>query len=107
QNLVADYGKAPLNAFKKAYPELKSQTYRLQELDLDKELANADLVIAHEWSAPELITRLGDHRAKHDYALLFHDTHHRGVTRPEEMERYDLKKFDGVLAFGKVLSEIY
>src|SRR5437870_3801939 len=40
-------------------------------------------------------------------ALLFHDTHHRSVTRPEEIARFDLSAYDGVLAFGESLREGY
>jgi spore maturation protein CgeB len=38
---------------------------------------------------------------------LFHDTHHRMVTDPEAIARFDLDGFDGVLAFGEVLSQAY
>jgi spore maturation protein CgeB len=38
---------------------------------------------------------------------LFHDTHHRGVTAPREMKRYDLSGYAGVLAFGDALAEVY
>jgi spore maturation protein CgeB len=39
--------------------------------------------------------------------LLFHDTHHRAVSAPEELRRFDLSAYDGVLAFGEVLRRIY
>jgi spore maturation protein CgeB len=39
--------------------------------------------------------------------LLFHDTHHRAVSAPEELAQFDLDGFDGVLAFGEVLRQIY
>ena len=38
------------------------------------------------------------------YLLLFHDTHHRMATDPDAIARFDLDGFDGVLAFGEVLS---
>jgi spore maturation protein CgeB len=41
------------------------------------------------------------------FTLLFHDTHHRAITAPQEMERLDLDGYDAVLAFGEVLREIY
>ena len=45
--------------------------------------------------------RIGLHRkANPHYRLLFHDTHHRGVTDPDSMAAYDLRHYDGVLAFG-------
>jgi spore maturation protein CgeB len=77
-------------------------------LDLDEALDGADLVLVHEWNSPELISQIGSRRAQGaPFALLFHDTHHRAVTAPGELERFDLDGFDGVLAFGQVLQQIY
>jgi spore maturation protein CgeB len=39
--------------------------------------------------------------------LLFHDTHHRAVTDPKGMAVYDLANYDGVLAFGRVILDLY
>ncbi|MGC3997442.1 MAG: glycosyltransferase [Anaeromyxobacter sp.] len=67
-----------------------------------------DLALVHEWNPPALVARLGAERARRPgLRLLFHDTHHRAVTRPEELERFDLSRYDGVLAFGAVLREVY
>ena len=41
------------------------------------------------------------------YRLFFHDTHHRSVSDPESMKKYDLTHYDGVLAFGEVIRQIY
>ena len=83
-------------------------THRADELDLDQALDGADLVLVHEWNEPALIERLGRHRlAGGRYLLLFHDTHHRALTRPAEMARYRLEGYDGVLAFGATVREIY
>ena len=46
-------------------------------------------------------------RAGARYLLLFHDTHHRMASAPDEMARLDLDGFDAVLAFGEALSEAY
>ena len=72
-------------------------------------LDGADLVLVHEWNAPALVERLGRHRlAGGRYLLLFHDTHHRAVTEPAtRWPRYDLEGYDGVLAFGAALRELY
>jgi spore maturation protein CgeB len=106
-NLVADHGTAAIAAFRAAYPELHSVRYG-DELDLDAALDGADAVIVHEWNDPALVARIGRHRAAGGrYALLFHDTHHRSVTAPEEIERYDLTHYDGVLAFGRVIRDLY
>lgn len=77
-------------------------------LDLDRALDGADLVIVHEWNSPDLIAQIGGKRAQSAaFTLLFHDTHHRAVSAPEELAQFDLDGFDGVLAFGEVLRQIY
>jgi spore maturation protein CgeB len=108
QNLVAEHGKAPLRAFAKAYPHLRSHRYSRDEPDLDQALAGADLVLVHEWNEHSLVRRIGLHRAANPhYRLLFHDTHHRSVTDPDSMAAYDLRHYDGVLAFGSVIRDLY
>jgi spore maturation protein CgeB len=107
-NLVAQHGTAPLADFARAFPQLQSEAYELGELDLDAVLDHADLALVHEWSPPELVRRIGRHRARGaGYRLLFHDTHHRAATKPAEMARFDLSGYDGVLAFGDVIRDIY
>jgi spore maturation protein CgeB len=107
-NLVAEHGDAPLEEFARAFPHLSSDDYELEHLDLDAVLDHADLVLVHEWSPPELVRRVGEHRARAGgYRLLFHDTHHRAATQPEQMARFDLRHYDGVLAFGEVIRRIY
>jgi spore maturation protein CgeB len=106
--LRREQGQAAIEGFFTAYPSLSSQRYSLETLDLDRVLDDADLVIAHEWNAPALIQRLGAQRqASRRFRLLFHDTHHRSVTAPDEMAGYDLQHFDGALVFGQVIKEIY
>jgi spore maturation protein CgeB len=107
-NLVAEHGNAPLEGFARAYPLLHSTRYQLDTLDLDAALADADLVLVHEWSDHGLVKRIGEHRhATGHYRLLFHDTHHRAVTQPDSMAAYDLRHYDGVLAFGSAIRDIY
>ncbi|MCW5163681.1 glycosyltransferase, partial [Burkholderia cenocepacia] len=36
-----------------------------------------------------------------------HDTHHRAVSDPEAIRAFDLSGYDGVLAFGEALAEVY
>jgi spore maturation protein CgeB len=106
--LVAQHGRSPEEEFARAFPQLRSERYDLAALDLDAALDRADLVLVHEWSDPELVRRLGAHRAQTGgYRLLFHDTHHRAVTRPHEMARFDLRAYDGVLAFGEIIRQLY
>jgi spore maturation protein CgeB len=108
QNLVAEYGAEALDGYQGAYPGLDSTTYDLQTLDLDHVLRDADMVLVHEWNDHDLVARIGEHRAtRGGYRLFFHDTHHRAVTDSSSMASYDLRYYDGVLAFGNVIREIY
>jgi spore maturation protein CgeB len=108
RNLVASAGTEPEAAFHARFPSLASTEYDLGSLDLDATLQGADLVLVHEWSEPELVARVGRHRAAGGaYRLLFHDTHHRAVTAPEDMARFELEHYDGVLAFGEVIRRLY
>lgn len=107
QNLLADHGEAGLEPFRREYPSLSSQEVEAGAL-LEPLVEGADLVIVHEWNDPALVAGLGRHRARGaTFTLLFHDTHHRAVSAPEEMSAIDLSDYDGVLAFGETLSEVY
>ena len=107
-NLCRDHDEQALLDFGEAYPGLESRFYDPERLDLDRALESADLVLVHEWNEPALVARIGRHRAAGGrYRLLFHDTHHRSVSEPDGMSRYDLSAYDGVLAFGEVIRRIY
>ncbi len=107
QNLISEYGEKPIEKFHEVYPGLSSNRYD-NDLDIERELNDADLVIVHEWNNHELVSRIGAHRKRQgDYILFFHDTHHRMATAPEQMSAYDLSGYDGVLAYGNVLRELY
>lgn len=106
-NLLADHGEAGLEPYRRAYPELSSETFADGDA-VAPLLDGADLVIVHEWNAPALVAAVGAARAAGGrFTLLFHDTHHRAVSAPHEMQAYDLDGYDGVLAFGETLSEVY
>jgi spore maturation protein CgeB len=108
ENLLAEHGEEPIKRFYASYPGLESTRYDLKTLDLDEALDDADLVIVHEWNAHELVQRVGKHRASvGGYRLLFHDTHHRSVSDRSSMAAYDLSNYDGVLAYGNVIRDIY
>jgi spore maturation protein CgeB len=106
-NLVKDHGEQGLAAFREDYPELSSRTYSRPE-EGAAQAWGADLVIVHEWNDPELVAAVGRLRARGGrFTLLFHDTHHRAVSAPQEMRAYDLSAYDGVLAFGATLADVY
>jgi spore maturation protein CgeB len=107
RNLVDQHGLGPLRRFHETYPDLVSRAYDPQHLDLDLVLSDADLVLVHEWNSPDLVQRVGETRRRHGFSLFFHDTHHRLVTQPEAMRSYDLSHYDAVLAFGRVLRDLY
>ena len=108
QNLVEGYGEEKLEELQQYYPGIHTNFYTLGSLNLDEVLKGADLVLVHEWNEHELVQRIGAHRAQTGhYKLLFHDTHHRAVTEREAMANYDLAHYDGVLAFGKIIRDLY
>jgi spore maturation protein CgeB len=108
RELAAERGAAGLEAYRVAYPFLHPELYDEATVDLDAALDGADVVIVHEWTAPAVVARIGAHR-RHGgrYTLLFHDTHHRSVTNPDELAALPLGDYDGVLAFGETVRERY
>lgn len=108
RNLVERYGDSAIEQFHRAYPQLTSVLYEPNRFDVNSALKGADLVLVHEWNRPELVARIGQYRAGHGHFLLFfHDTHHRAATAPEELSRFDLRAYDGVLAFGNSIARAY
>ena len=107
-NLRRDHGDEAIAGFHHAYPRLRSDSYEAGSIDLDAVLRGADLVMVHEWTEPALVAAIGaHHQHTPSYRLLFHDTHHRAVTDPSSMAAYDLRGYDGVLAFGDTLRDLY
>jgi spore maturation protein CgeB len=107
ENLLRDHGAAGLGAYRSAYPDLASTAFdRLT--DLESLVAQADAVIVHEWNEPALVAEIGRIRAHGGrFTLLFHDTHHRAVSDPDAIRAFDLSGYDGVLAFGETLADVY
>jgi spore maturation protein CgeB len=110
-NLVVERGDVPWADLERTYPALRVRSggivrYR-GEPDLDRAL-DVDLVLVHEWNPRSLVAAIGARRARGGrFVLLFHDTHHRSVTAPEELGAYDLDAYDGVLAFGAAVRDVY
>jgi spore maturation protein CgeB len=108
RNLAADHGPCALGAWRAVYPDLPVTVCDPDELDLDRAVDGADLVLVHEWTDPTLVSKLaGRRRAGAHFLLLFHDTHHRMVSARGDMAKLDLDGFDAVLAFGEALAEAY
>lgn len=107
-NLEAEFGKAALRDIEAAFPGMTSTRYDAATLDLDEALDGADVVLVHEWTDRGLVARIGRHRASGGaYRLLFHDTHHRAVSDTGTIAGFDLDRFDGVLAFGEAVRQVY
>jgi spore maturation protein CgeB len=107
QNLIREQGAAGITEFTRAFPRLQANLYTLANLNLDEVLDGADVVIVHEWNDYDLVKRLGEHRVKNNYRLLFHDTHHRSITDPPSLSKYALGNYDGILARGEIIRECY
>ncbi len=106
-NLVRDQGEGAPARFADAFPGLKSLRYGA-DFDHEEALADADVVVVHEWTDPAVVERIGRAReAGGAFTLLFHDTHHRAVSAEADIATMALKPFDGILAFGETLRERY
>ena len=109
-NLYSELGgEESLRDFHDLYPEIDLRTYPAetqneQWVDL---LNGVDIVILHEWNPPALAQQMLELRERLGFRLLFHDTHHRASSSPEQIALFGLTRFDGILAFGESLSEIY
>jgi spore maturation protein CgeB len=108
ERLIEEQGDGALERFSRAYPGLCSIRYDLDRLDPERVLAGADLAVVHEWSEPALVAAVGAARSRlPDLRLLFHDTHHRSVSDPARLAALDLRHYDGVLAYGRVIRDRY
>jgi spore maturation protein CgeB len=107
-NLREQGGEGVIKAFHATYPRLRSTFYDPATVDLDDVLADADVVIAHEWNDPGFLRRLGEHRAlTRSYKLLFHDAPHRSLTQPLQLRALAVSRYDGVLASSDGLRRMY
>lgn len=110
-NLFHDHGQAPMVDFARRFDDLRVEFYGREpvlEEEVEALARGADVVVVHEFNEPELIASVGRVRASRgDFLLLFHDTHHRMVSAPAEMDRFDLSAYDGVLAYGQSLTDLY
>jgi spore maturation protein CgeB len=104
-------GEEALNRFAAEYSDLQICLYDALESGqhdfFRQSLTDFDVVILHEWNPPALAHTLLALRDQIGYKLLFHDTHHRASSSPQQIRAFGTALFDGVLAFGEVLRTIY
>lgn len=107
-NQIEQEGTQAIDDFHARYPHLMGEEYDLDTLDLEKVLDGVSLVLVHEWNEPKLVRRVGEYRSRHrTCGALFHDTHHRSLTDRKKVSETNLCHYDGVLAFGAVIRELY
>lgn len=106
-NLLETQGQAAIDRFATDFPELESRQYG-SDIVHESALADADVVVVHEWTEPALVEQIGRIRAAGaNFTLLFHDTHHRAVSAEGDIAGLQLRDYDGVLAFGETLRQRY
>lgn len=107
-NALRDGGAAVLAEAARLVPGLSITLYDAGTLDVARATHGAALVLVHEWTEPRIVARIAAERLHGGrFTLLFHDTHHRAITAPREIDRLPLDCFDGILAFGASLRELY
>ncbi len=108
QNLATEAkGEAALQQFAHVYPDLNVIRYQPNPEALRAHLGDQDIVIVHEWNPPGLIEQLLTLRDELGFRALFHDTHHRASSSPDQLRLLQVSRFDGVIAFGEALRALY
>lgn len=109
ENLRAEgeSGHASLSQFKQTYPDITIVFHNGNKDLLRDALRSVEIVLVHEWNEPELVSTLLELREEVGYRILFHDTHHRASSSPQAIAQLQVARFDGVLAFGEALRQIY
>lgn len=106
QRLLAERGHEPIARFHAHYPGLASRRYDVAALDLERALAEADLVLVHESADPALVLAVGEHRSRIGrYRLLYHVTCERAMAGAGQAVTAGLEHFDGVLASSSLIRE--
>ncbi|MGI8770985.1 MAG: CgeB family protein [Acidobacteriaceae bacterium] len=109
-NLLAEEeerGAESLQTFAATYPDLQIELLSGDNGELRSALSRADIALVHEWHTPETIADILAAREGLPCRLLFHDTHHRASSSPEQIRLLQVHRFDGVVAFGEALRAIY
>lgn len=109
--LFQDHGAGPILEFARLFPDMHIRVYGGWDGimgEVDELTRGADLVMVHEFNEPELVGVVGHlRRRRGDFVAIFHDTHHRPVSVPHQIARFNLQHYDGVLAYGDSLAEAY
>ena len=106
-NSISEEGHDLLNEFSKRFPAHQVRFFN-EEKFIPFMLNEVNLVIVHEWNKPELIKKIGTHKKFYgNYVLLFHDTNQRSKSTLSNINLFDLSGYDGVLAFGDILTQYY
>jgi spore maturation protein CgeB len=106
----SDVALAAVQQFYRAFAGLSVRFFTLDDSFEEYaagELREADVVLVHEWSSPKLVRTILDLKVKLGFKALFHDTHHRAYTNPNDIKQLNVDQFDGVLAFGEAIRRIY
>lgn len=112
-NLVKHEGGRAITAidqFRATYPRIEVQFYKRDEqleAFLRQQLSECDVAIIHEWNDPQFVNQILALKQECGFKALFHDTHHRAVSALNEMLKFHLHLFDGVLAFGEAVRNVY
>ena len=106
-----EHGERSLQQFRDVYPRLKIALYDPSTVGAPaawrETLRGFDLVVVHEWNPAALSHTLLSLRQELGYRMIFHDTHHRASSSPEQIKTLGVDQFDGVLVFGEALRSIY
>jgi len=105
-----DAGALAFSRFRNTFPELEPRFYQADQgfcSFAENELRGAEVVIIHEWNDPAIVRTILALKKKLGFIALFHDTHHRAYTSPQQILSMPLCQFDGVLAFGEAIRRIY
>lgn len=106
-NLIALHGLQEIKRFRQTFPGLDCRGYATAD-DIEADVSTADVVVVHESTAPEVVARVRELKARGGkFLALYHDTHHRAVSDPGYWSQTSLEWFDGVLAFGESLAQVY
>jgi spore maturation protein CgeB len=105
---VADAELESLDEVLRVHSTLDLRRAGPRGFDLAAALEATDLVLVHERTAPAIVRAIGRARTHGGrFRLLYHDTHHRSVTEPDEVEASGLSAYDGVLAAGEAACEAH